>query len=82
MHNIDGDNVIKRFYRLIIYNKIPTLASSIAFNIILNGGSILFLYLIISRYFDNKYITNLIESLESSKLKELITYFIDNDFSV
>ena len=48
--------MIKDFYRMIIDNKVPTLASSIAFNLILNGGSILFLYLMVSRYFDNNYL--------------------------
>ncbi len=62
---------------MIVDNKVPTLASAIAFNIILNGGSILFLYLIVSKYFDNSYLTGLINSLEDSKLKEVITYFID-----
>ena len=77
LHNKYGDSMLKKFYRMIVDNKVPTLASAIAFNIILNGGSILFLYLIVSNSFDNSYITSLIDSLENSKLKELISYFID-----
>lgn len=77
IHNIFGGIMIKYFYRLLIDNKIPTLAASLSFNIILNGGSFLFLYLIMSRYFDNSILNQFINSVEDSKLKDLIVYFID-----
>ena len=69
--------MIKYFYKLIVGNKIPTLASSIAFNIILNGGSFLFLYLIFSRYFNNSFINQIINNLGDGDFKDLIVYFID-----
>ena len=77
IHNIYGGIVIKYLYKLIVGNKIPTLASSIAFNIILNGGSFLFLYLIFSRYFNNSFINQIINNLGDGDFKDLIVYFID-----
>ena len=69
--------MFKYFYKLITDNKVPTLASGIAFNIILNGGAFLFLYIIVSRYFDNSLINQLVSRLEDGDLKDLFEYFID-----
>lgn len=69
--------MIKYFYRLIIDNKIPSLASIVAFNIILNGGAFLFLYLLISNVFNNSLLNQILEKFEDGELKELFMYFTD-----
>lgn len=78
-HNIDGDimYLIKRIYHLIMDKKIPTLAGSLTFFLVLNGGSFLFLYITISNYLPNSFIDIFINELDDGKLKEFINYFFN-----
>jgi Predicted membrane protein len=57
--------------------KIPTLASAIAFNLIMNGGSFLFLFIILSGLFSNSFQELILNTVEEGKLKDLISYFFD-----
>lgn len=57
--------------------KIPTLASAIAFSLIMNGGAFLFLFIIISGLFSNSFQELILSTVEDGKLKDLISYFFN-----
>ncbi len=57
--------------------KIPTLSNAIAFNLIMNGGSFLFLFIIISGFFSNSFEQLILSLIENEQLKSLISYFFN-----
>lgn len=69
--------MIARIYHFIMDKKIPTLASAIAFSLIMNGGSFLFLFIILSGLFSNSFQEVILNTFEDGKLKDLIAYFFD-----
>ncbi len=69
--------MFSRVYHFIMDKKIPTLASAIAFNLIMNGGSFLFLFIILSGLFSNSFQELILNTVEEGKLKDLISYFFD-----
>ena len=69
--------MIQRIYHFIMDKKIPTLASAIAFNLIMNGGAFLFLFIIISGLFSNSFQELILNTIENGKLKDLISYFFN-----
>ncbi len=69
--------MFSRVYHFIMNKKIPTLASAIAFNLIMNGGSFLFLFIILSGLFSNSFQELILNTVEEGKLKDLISYFFD-----
>ena len=69
--------MFSRVYHFIMDKKIPTLASAIAFNLIMNGGSFLFLFIILSGLFSNSFQELILNTVEEGKLKDLIYYFFD-----
>ncbi len=69
--------MIKNIYHLIVDHKIPTLSCSLAFITILNGGSFLFLYIILSTLFHNSFNDLVMEQIQEGKLKDLILYFFN-----
>ena len=71
------DEMISRIYHFIMDKKIPTLASAIAFSLIMNGGSFLFLFIIVSGLFSNSFQEVILNTFEDGKLKDLIAYFFD-----
>lgn len=75
--NIKGDHMIKRIYHFCVDKKIPTLACSLAFNVIMSGGAFLFLFIILSGFFSNSFHELIINGFEDGKLKDLIIYFFN-----
>ncbi|MBD5390698.1 YihY/virulence factor BrkB family protein [bacterium] len=69
--------MFSRIYHFVMDKKIPTLASAIAFNLIMNGGSFLFLFIILSGLFSNSFHEVFLNSFEDGKVKDLISYFFD-----
>ncbi|MDE5715216.1 MAG: YihY/virulence factor BrkB family protein, partial [Anaeroplasmataceae bacterium] len=69
--------MLVKIYHFISDKKIPTLASAIAFNLIMNGGSFLFLFIILSGLFSNSFQEVILKTFEDGKLKDLISYFFD-----
>ncbi|MDE7264102.1 MAG: YihY/virulence factor BrkB family protein [Anaeroplasmataceae bacterium] len=69
--------MIQKLYHFIVDKKIPTLASAIAFTFIMNGGSFLFLFVILSGFFSNSFQELILNTIEDSKLKDLIAYFFN-----
>ncbi len=69
--------MISKIYHFISDKKIPTLASAIAFHFIMNGGSFLFLFIILSGLFSNSFQEIILKTFEDGKLKDLIMYFFD-----
>lgn len=69
--------MIQRIYHFIMDKKIPTLASAIAFTLIMNGGSFLFLFVIISGFFSNSFQELILNTIEDGRLKDLIVYFFN-----
>lgn len=69
--------MLSKIYHFVMDKKIPTLASAIAFNLIMNGGSFLFLFIILSGFFSNSFHEVFLNSFEDGKLKDLISYFFD-----
>lgn len=69
--------MIARIYHFVMDKKIPTLASAIAFSLIMNGGSFLFLFIILSGLFSNSFQEVILNTFEDGKLKDLIAYFFD-----
>ncbi len=57
--------------------KIPTLSNAIAFNLIMNGGSFLFLFIIISGFFSNSFDELILSLIENEQFKSLISYFFN-----
>lgn len=73
-----GDaSMFQKLYHFIMDKKIPTLASAIAFTLIMNGGSFLFLFVIISGFFSNSFQELIFNTIEDGKLKDLIQYFFN-----
>lgn len=68
---------MKQIYHLIVDKKIPTLSCSLAFITIVNGGSFLFLYVILSGFFHNSFNDLVMEQIEDGHLKDLILYFFN-----
>ncbi len=62
------DEMISRIYHFIMDKKIPTLASAIAFSLIMNGGSFLFLFIIVSGLFSNSFQEVILNTFEDGKL--------------
>ncbi len=69
--------MLSRIYHFVMDKKIPTLASAIAFNLIMNGGSFLFLFIILSGLFSNSFHELILNTLDDGKVKDLISYFFD-----
>lgn len=69
--------MLYRIYHFVMDKKIPTLASAIAFTLIMNGGSFLFLFIILSGFFSNSFQDLIMNTIEDGKLKELIVYFFN-----
>lgn len=69
--------MISKIYHFITDKKIPTLASAIAFTFIMNGGSFLFLFVILSGFFSNSFQELVLTTIEDGKLKDLIAYFFN-----
>ncbi|MDE6584577.1 MAG: hypothetical protein K2K15_04155, partial [Anaeroplasmataceae bacterium] len=69
--------MFSRIYHFVMDKKIPTLASAIAFNLIMNGGSFLFLFIILSGLFSNSFHELILNTLEDGQVKNLISYFFD-----
>lgn len=69
--------MFSRIYHFVMDKKIPTLASAIAFNLIMNGGSFLFLFIILSGLFSNSFHELILNTLENGQVKNLISYFFD-----
>ncbi|MDE6241037.1 MAG: YihY/virulence factor BrkB family protein [Anaeroplasmataceae bacterium] len=69
--------MIQKIYHFVMDKKIPTLASAIAFTLVMNGGSFLFLFVIISGFFSNSFQELIFNTLEDGKLKDLIVYFFN-----
>lgn len=77
-YTIKGEGfMIAGIYHFIVDKKIPTLGACLAFTLILNGGSFLFLYILISGLFSNGFNELLLESITDGKLKDLISYFFN-----
>lgn len=74
--------MFKNIYHFVVDKKIPTLAGCMAFNFILNGGSFLFLYIILSSYFSNSFNDILINNIADGKLKDLLAYFFNYQNSI
>ncbi len=68
---------MRDIYHFVVDKKIPTLACSLAFITILNGGSFLFLYVILSGLFHNSFNDLVMEQIQDGKLKDLILYFFN-----
>lgn len=62
--------------------KIPTLAGSLTFFICLNGGSLLFLYIILSNFLPFSFIDILLEKIEDGNFKDFLSYFFDYQNSI
>lgn len=69
--------MLSKIYHFIMDKKIPTLASAIAFNLVMNGGSFLFLFIILSGLFSNSFHEVILNTFEDGKVKDLISYFFD-----
>lgn len=69
--------MIQAIYHFIMDKKIPTLASAIAFTLVMNGGAFLFLFVILSGLFSNSFQELILNTIEDGKLKDLIAYFFD-----
>ncbi|MDE6661143.1 MAG: hypothetical protein K2J93_04930, partial [Anaeroplasmataceae bacterium] len=69
--------MLQKIYHFIMDKKIPTLASAIAFTLIMNGGSFLFLFVIISGFFSNSFQELILNTIEDGRLKDLIVYFFN-----
>lgn len=67
--------MIRSIYHFMTDKKLPTLASALAFMVLLNGGSFLFLYIILSSFFDNSFNDLLLQQITDGKVKDLIIYF-------
>jgi membrane protein len=84
VNTIIGDNMafIKRVYHFIVDAKIPTMAGSLAFFVFLNGGSYLFLFVVLSLYlpFDLKLVVE--NTLRDSIFKDLILYLVNHSKSL
>lgn len=74
--------MFKKIYHLLIDNKIPTLAGSLTFFLVLNGGSFLFLYTILSNYLPHSFIELFINELEEGDFKDFIGYFFNHQDSL
>ncbi len=68
--------MFKNIYHFVVDKKIPTLAGCLAFNFILNGGSFLFLYIVLSSFFANNFNDLFLANIADGKIKELISYFL------
>lgn len=66
-----------KIYHFVMDKKIPTLASAIAFTLVMNGGSFLFLFIILSGFFSNSFQDLILQTIENGKLKDLILYFFN-----
>ncbi len=69
--------MIRQIYHFIMDKKIPTLASAIAFSLIMNGGAFLFLFILLSGLFSNSFQEVILNTIENGKLKDLVAYFFD-----
>ncbi|MDE7161655.1 MAG: hypothetical protein K2N65_02725, partial [Anaeroplasmataceae bacterium] len=69
--------MISKIYHFVMDKKIPTLASAIAFNLIMNGGAFLFLFIILSGLFSNSFHELILHTLYDGIVKDLISYFFD-----
>lgn len=56
--------------------KIPTLAGSLAFFLILNGGSFFFLYIILSGFLPISYNELFLQQIEEGPFKDFLSYFL------
>ena len=69
--------VLFNIYHLIVDKKIPTLAGTLAFNIIINGGALSFLYILLSNLFSNNFYNEIINNIENQDLKDFLEYFFN-----
>lgn len=67
--------VIKKIYHFIIDNKVTTLAGGLSFFVLFNGGSFLFLNIVLDDLFAYSFIEILINQLNDNKLKDFLLYF-------
>ena len=67
--------MFKKIYNIFTDKKIPTLAGSLTFFLVLNGGSFLFLYIVISNYMPYSFIRILLDKLEEGDFKDFFVYF-------
>ena len=63
--------MFKKIFNILVDKKIPTLAGSLTFFLVLNGGSFLFLYIIISNYLPYSFLNFIIELLDEGDFKDL-----------
>ncbi len=71
--------VINKIYHFIVDVKIPTLAGSLCFFILLNGGSYLFLFVSLSSYFFIDFIPVLKQNLAEGLFKDIILYLFEHN---
>ena len=74
--------IIKRIYNILLETKMMTLAGSFAFFLLLNGGSFLFLFIVLSNYLPYDFRSLIILNLEEGALKEVLLYFIKHNSSL
>ena len=58
--------MLKRIYYLLNDKKISTLAGSLTFFFVLNGGSFLFLYIVLSNYLPHSFLDLFLKELKES----------------
>lgn len=69
--------MFKRIYFLLLNKKIPTLAGSLSFFLVLNGGSFLFLYIVLSNYLPHSFLDLFLNQLEEGDFKKVVEYFFN-----
>ena len=70
-----GFFMLKRIYYLLNDKKISTLAGSLTFFLVLNGGSFLFLYIVLSNYLPHSFLDLFLKELKESDFKDFVKYF-------
>lgn len=71
--------VIRKIYHFVVDMKIPTLAGSLCFFLLLNGGSYLFLFVSLSSYFFIDLLPFLKSHLEEGLLKDVVLYLFEHN---
>lgn len=74
--------LVKRIYHFIVDPKIPSLASSLAFFVFLNGGSYLFLFVTLSSYLPLNIINIIENGLMDGDVKDLIMYLLNYNSNI
>ncbi len=66
--------IFKNIYHFLMDKKIPTVSGSLAFFFLFNGGSFLFLYIILANFSPYSFLNLLLNRIEEGPLKEFIAY--------